>query len=45
MDGLGWVGRVNRCRFTWFGSVGGMSLRVDFGDEDRVRGEKRRKEV
>ena len=26
------------CRFTWFGSVGGVILSGDFGGEDRVRG-------
>ena len=38
MDGLGWVWRVSKCRFTWFGGVGGVILSVDFGGEDWVRG-------
>ena len=24
--GLGWVGRVSSCRFTWFGGAGGESI-------------------
>ena len=30
--------RISSCRFSWFGSVGGVILGVDLGDEDKVRG-------
>ena len=29
MDGLGWAWMVCSCRFTWFGGVGGVILRVE----------------